>query len=534
MEGQRQLLETFEQLLETGWRKVFAQGRTFGRARRLLFGLLVSLRLHLTSQAICATGRQFRDWSADYRVCSRSPWNPQALFDPIFDHLAELLCAPEAPVLLALDDTQLKKTGRRIPGVSIGRDPMSPPFHVNLCYGLRFVQASVLVPPPAGDGAARALPVRFEFAPPAQKPKKKKSAPRGSAADGPGETASEAQPAPNQPPAGVAAAAPAPPAHKPKKAQTPEEAAYQQEKKRRRLPQVGVNVLHSVRASMDQRLELRSRTLIASGDGSYTTRLVVRGLPERTVYIGRIRKDAKLHWPLEAPAGKAHGRPRQYGAQAPTPEQILHDDQIPWTTVRCFAAGQFREISVKVVGPVYWRNGGVDIPVQVVVIKPLGYRLRKGSKLLYRQPAFLICTAPRLELQTLVQAYVYRWEIECNHRDEKSLLGVGQGQVWNPHAVRRLPQLQVAGYSMLLLASLLSSGFRRNGGEYLPLPKWRRVSESARPSLLDMLNLIRSQIFARGAAAPVVGFEDFLNTAPAAVKASKLPLAAETLGTLAA
>jgi hypothetical protein len=83
-----------------------------------------------------------------------------------------LLSAPQAPVLAALDDSLFRKTGRKIAGVSIGRDPMSPPFHVNLHYGLRFVQASVLVAPENGEGAARALPVRFEFAPPAQKPKR--------------------------------------------------------------------------------------------------------------------------------------------------------------------------------------------------------------------------------------------------------------------------------------------------------------------------------------------------------------------------
>src|ERR1039458_3663983 len=135
-------------------------------------GLLVCLRLHLTSRAICATGRQFVDWSADYRLCSRSVCNPQRLFDPLFHHLPALLPAPGAPVIAALDDTLCKKTGRHIPGVGMGRDPMSPAFHVNLCYGLRFVQVSLLVSPVGTPGAARALPVRFDCAPPAVKPKK--------------------------------------------------------------------------------------------------------------------------------------------------------------------------------------------------------------------------------------------------------------------------------------------------------------------------------------------------------------------------
>jgi hypothetical protein len=72
-------------------------------------------------------------------------------------------------------------------------------------------------------------------------------------------------------------------------------------------------------------------------------------------------------------------------------------------------------------------------------------------------------------LQTLPQAYIDRWEIECNHRDEKSLIGAAQGQVWNPLAVTRLPQFQVAIYSLLLLASILAYGFQRTAA-YLPLP----------------------------------------------------------------
>jgi hypothetical protein len=138
-----------------------------------------------------------------------------------------------------------------------------------------------------------------------------------------------------------------------------------------------------------------------------------------------------------------------------------------------------------------------------------------------------------MPLQMLVQSYLYRWEIECNHRDEKSWLGVAEGHVRNPEAVRRLPQLQVAAYSLLLLASLLSSGFTRKGGEYLPLPKWRRVAEQSRPSLLDMLNLMRHQIFARSLKHPVLGFEAFIKTTPTQLKASK-PLSPETLTTFAA
>ena len=62
---------------------------------------------------------------------------------------------------------------------------------------------------------------------------------------------------------------------------------------------------------------------------------------------------------------------------------------------------------------------------------------------------------------------------------------MAQGQVRSPQAVSRLPQFQVAAYSLLLLASLLSSGFQRTA-DYLP----------------------------RGVDAPMVNFDDFASTAP--------------------
>jgi hypothetical protein len=195
-------------------------------------------------------------------------------------------------------------------------------------------------------------------------------------------------------------------------------------------------------------------------------------------------------------------------------------------------SSQMRSMMVKVFGPVYWRNAGPDLPLLLVVVKPVGYRLRKGSKLLYRQPAFLICTDPAMSVEQLVQAYIYRWEIECNHRDEKSLLGVAEGQVWSAQAVPRLPQFQVALYSLLLLAALLAYGFQRTS-EYLPLPAWRR--KSIRPSTLDLLNLLRDQVFVRSLQhPPLPNFEPFPASAPLGANTTKSPLSSEALCTMAA
>ena len=75
---------------------------------------------------------------------------------------------------MALDDTKLRKTGRSIQQAFYRRDPMSPPFHVNLVLGLRFLQASLLVPLHRNSGVGtRALPIRFEEVSRVKRPGKK-------------------------------------------------------------------------------------------------------------------------------------------------------------------------------------------------------------------------------------------------------------------------------------------------------------------------------------------------------------------------
>jgi hypothetical protein len=53
----------------------FAQARSQRRAWELSLGTLCSYGRRTFSRAICAVGRQDDDWSADYKVFSRSPWD---------------------------------------------------------------------------------------------------------------------------------------------------------------------------------------------------------------------------------------------------------------------------------------------------------------------------------------------------------------------------------------------------------------------------------------------------------------------------
>jgi hypothetical protein len=168
-----------------------------------------------------------------------------------------------------------------------------------------------------------------------------------------------------------------------------------------------------------------------------------------------------------------------YGDRLPTPEELRKDDAYPWMTARVFCADKYHDVRHKTLAPVLWQMGTPRQLCRVIVIAPLGYRLKKGSQLLYREPAYLLIA----DVET---------PIEVNHRDEKSLLGVGDAQVRAPKSVPRNPQFAIATYSLLLLASIRAYGAWRTD-DYLPLPSWRKEVKR-RPSTLDVLAQFRREI----------------------------------------
>ena len=163
--------------------------------------------------------------------------------------------------------------------------------------------------------------------------------------------------------------------------------------------------------------------------------------------------------------------------------------------MRAYACGQVHEFQVKVLADVRSPLCG-DHPVEVVVIKPLGYRLRQGSKLLYRQPAYLICTEATLSVQQVVQEYLWRWDIEVNFREEKTLLGVGQAQVRVASSVEAVPALAVGAYALLLLAARETYGIDGQP-DTLPLPQWRRANPPARATTGRLINQLRYELWAQ-------------------------------------
>ena len=68
--------------LLAGWKTAFPQSRTYQRAVAHALAAACALGRRTLSRSIALLGRAQKDWSADYKIFSRSRWQPQDLFAP--------------------------------------------------------------------------------------------------------------------------------------------------------------------------------------------------------------------------------------------------------------------------------------------------------------------------------------------------------------------------------------------------------------------------------------------------------------------
>lgn len=420
-------------------------------------------------------GSQFRDWTSSYRLFSHDRLPLAAIFSVVRRAVVSEL-PPQAPVCAVLDDTLLRRSGLHTPGVAWRRDPLGPHFQTNFVRAQRFLQTSLALPAP--DGSCLLLPVAFRHAPTPPKPSPKA-------------TATEQQ-------------------------------QYRAEARAARLSQRAREQIRELRADLDAEPSSAARRLLVAFDGGYTNQTVLRHLPPNTTAIGRLRQDAHLLFRPDPTKQKARGRRLAYGPPAPTPEQVRTDDS-PWQTFTFTHHGTAHELRFKRRTGLMWRAAGAHQVLQLLVIAPLGYRLRKGSKLLYRRPAFLLCTQENLDPQLVIETYFHRWGIEVNFREEKTLLGVGQAQVRCPRSVESAPALTVASYALLLLAT--QRAFAGSRDALLPRPKWMPASPSPRISTQQALHQLRAEVWGRGLG--LDNFSGFASRLPPATNPEKFafPLA---------
>ena len=419
----------------------------------MLAALLVQCRATLTN-LICVGGTQHMDWSADYRLYSKERFEEEVLFDHVRNALVDSLPEQE-PLLVAMDDTIVRKSGEK----STVRDGNATRLVLLFKPISSTPNATCSFPAawPLAGGEAKMVPIDFQHAPTPPKPRKN----------------------------------------------SPDFDQLQKDYKEA-SKQANLNVVCQRRIEHLREKLPSNHKLILNGDGSFTNQAILKNLPKGCVYLGRGRKDMALHYPvkLDGQTAAGKGRPRRYGKKAPTPEALRQDASVPWQKVEAFAAGSRHEFRVKTMEPVLWRKTGTQLPIRVVVIAPLGYRLSKGGKVLYRQPAYIVCTDPDIPLEKIVQYYLWRWGIEVNFREEKTLVGTGDAQVRGEASNQHLPAATVAAYAFLWTSALAQNPEDGSAPAGIQPPRWRmgKSSENEKerkiPSTGELQRVLRHQTWA--------------------------------------
>ena len=432
------LLEVFLEIISE-WKTVFPQARTTRRAIRQALVSLICLGRRTMTRIIWASGNEGRSWSGEYFLHSRSGWCVDDLFAPIANRAVQFCRGRLLGVVV--DDTSIKKTGKRIRQAFLSRDPMSPPFHPNLRLGIRFLQMAIVIPlHQTMKVAARTVPILFEEVGAAKKPRK-----------------------------GT-------------KDYAEKKREYEEIRKIHNLPARALQAMGKIRQMLDVAGAV-SKIMVLIGDGAFCNRRIFSFETDRTHLLVRCRKDLKL-------CHRSASTRRFYDEKTFTPLDIFNDASVSWQKARIFFGAKYRIIHYKEVTSVLWQTGAKRRFLRLFVLQPTKYRVRKTGKLQRRDPAFLLTTLTEGQTTNLLQLYFDRWQIEVNHREEKDTLHVGQAQLHNVIAVPKQPALVVAAYSALLMASLIAYGSLRTT-VYEPLPRWR--ANAKRPSCLDLVTLLRKQ-----------------------------------------
>jgi DDE superfamily endonuclease len=429
--------------LLAAYRPVVRQERVFVRLVLLSVGSVLALGRHTLSQVLVGLGVGDRDWTAWYRLFNRGRIDLLAMQTTLVaQFVAEV--APDGPIAVGVDGTQLPRTSRRLPGCGYAVQVRTPKWRRGIHLAQRFVGISGLLPRSA-SGESRAIPLRWLPL------RTAKTTPIGAA---------------------------------------PERSE-------------GAGALELL-GWLRERLDAAGRAaqpLVALGDGAYATAGVLGGLPARTVLFARCAKNRALYAVPGWRAGR--GRQRRYGERGPTPTQTLHQAG-GWRRYRFPVRGRTVTLTATATGP-WLVRGAPFAPVLLVVVK--GVERGRGTTRRQRDPQFFLTSVVMtsedewhlpVPLADLLAWAWQRWEVEVMHRELKSSFGVGEPQAFSDRGAASVVPWLVWVYALLVLA-----GYRAWG--YAPPPGTDRGCwwRPRRWSLGRLLQTARADLWALGEFQPV-------------------------------
>jgi len=407
------------------------------------FSLLVAGWIHclgrrtITGVAVASGGVDQRHISVFHRFFSRATWSLDAVGQVVF-RLAVRWIPPDQPLVVLVDDTLARKTGKGVALATMHHDPLLSTARKPFCsFGHVWVVLALRVPLPLGGSRGFALPLLFRLY---------VGAKRGGTKDAPGR---------------------------------PRRGTRQQAAER-------AHAAHPRPTKLALARELlglvagwaEGRTVYAVVDSAYAARPLLEGRPANVQVLSRLRPDAAL-WarPGRRRPGQ-RGRPRKRGHRLPTPTAMAASRR-RWDPLPLTLYG--RSVTPLVFGcTALWYGALRDQPVRIVIVRDPGGRRRDEA---------FFCTDLTVDHAFILTGYARRWTIEVAFYHQKQFLGFEDPQNQAAKAVARTAPMAGLVYDLVLLwyAARLQRG-RAAGWTIRP---WYRSKTT--PSFLDMLTAVRQE-----------------------------------------
>ncbi|MCK4275778.1 MAG: transposase [Phycisphaerae bacterium] len=368
-------------------------------------------------------------WSSYANVLRRARFDPHALARILFTMILRLL-PRSAPIVLAVDETLVRRYGPRVVGVGMHRDAVRSSHGCRIATpGHKWIVLSVMIRLPYVEQAL-ALPILSVLY------------------------------------------------------STRKHARHNRAKRLyRRHRTVGELALLVVRMLVRWAPQ---RRFIVVGDGSYATHMLAWALrPEsphkalrRVSLVSRFRMDAATYARPRPHQGR--GRPRLKGDKLPSPQQVAADSDTQWDrALLAWYGGKEKMVSL-CSGEGLWYKAatGAKWVRWVLVRDPEGRR---------RDEVFFT-TDPQLRAADIVEIFVQRWSLETTMQQARARLGLETLRNWSALAVRRSVPLLLGLYSLVVLWFALHVRRPRRYCQQTPWYRKRSITFS------DMVAAVREDI----------------------------------------
>lgn len=404
---------------------------SFANFLTMLTGWVFCLGRHTVTGLIVAAGAtEKKHFSCFHRFFSRAAWNLDPL-GRIILRLALRFVPKLEIVLVVVDDTLGRKTGRHIWGAGMHHDPLrSTSARPAFSFGHSWVVLSIIIPLPFISHRRFAIPILFRLY--RKKLKKRK----------PGRPKGERKSTGDA---------------------TPDE--Y------RTRPELAVEMLRIVAEWFNGR---RFRVV---GDSEYSGKSISRKLPGTADLVGRMPMNAALYDEPSAWKPGRPGRPRKKGERLPNPAELAKSRKVRWTKTRVDIYGKSVRVWFKSVDALWYNSAGTQLLRVVVVRDPSGKR---------RDDCFFT-TDLSMTPTEIIETIAKRWSLEVTFRDAKQSLGFEEPQSRTRKAVERTAPMAMLLYGLTVLWYAEHGEALRE--QWFMKRPWYRKKRG--PSFADMLSTLR-------------------------------------------